>query len=103
LIYEPSKWGVVLPYKIPPTIINENYSVVIIDNIRHSSCINVKQEYLLWYLYVIDKILIVGEENIICSYSQYMSSFMKTEMMGNFDLFDWGYIKEMNYYRLFRR
>jgi hypothetical protein len=98
-----NSWGI-LPYKIPPTIINENYSVVIIDNMRYAASMLVKDKKSLGlYINMIKKILIIGEGNIICFYSNYMCSSMEFEMMGSFGIFDWGEIKERNYPHLFKR
>jgi hypothetical protein len=92
-----------LPIVIPPTIINENYSIVVIDNTLHSSNITTAEGYLNWYHEVLTFILLLADGNKICYYQSYQSIHLWIEMRGHFGLFNWRMIKEINYPHLFKK
>jgi hypothetical protein len=88
---------------IPPTIINEKYSVVVIDNTIYPSNYVVKEDFFLWYSDILSYLFVLADGNKLCYYKPSLSMYMQIEMFGNFGLFNWRRIKEINYPHLFKK
>lgn len=97
------RWAELLLYKIPPSIVFSDYSVVIFDNAP--SMFNLAVKDRVEELRVSEKVSRVvrflSEEGSFYSYKKYMSPFVISRLMGYFGLNYWGNIKKANYPNLF--